>query len=56
MSPYVTVVECPQEQMIANIGPTLVATAITNDKKWERQLTDATNVDRCHSDVSPLRL
>src|SRR6266404_5598479 len=46
MFPYVTVVECPQQQMIEKIGPTLVASAITNDKKWQRQLTDATNIDR----------
>src|SRR5881296_3628286 len=46
MFPYVTVVQCPQEQMIEKIGSTLVASAITNDKKWERQLTDATNIDR----------
>jgi acyl-CoA reductase-like NAD-dependent aldehyde dehydrogenase len=46
MFPYVTVVQCPQEQMLEKIGPTLVATAITNDQKWERQLTDATNIDR----------
>src|SRR5437773_3486381 len=46
MFPYVTVVQCPQEQMIEKIGPTLVASAITNNKKWERQLTDATNIDR----------
>src|SRR5436190_4786879 len=46
MFPYVTVVECPQEQMLEKIGPTLVATAITNDTKWQRQLTDATNIDR----------
>ena len=46
MFPYVTVVQCPQEQMIEKIGPTLVASAITKDKKWERQLTDATNIDR----------
>src|ERR1051325_9011924 len=44
MFPYVTVVPCPQEQMIEKIGPTLVGTAITNDKKWERQLTNATNM------------
>ena len=44
--PYVTVVQCPQDQMLEKIGPTLVASAITNDKKWERQLTDATNIDR----------
>jgi acyl-CoA reductase-like NAD-dependent aldehyde dehydrogenase len=46
MFPYVTVVQCPQEQMIEKIGPTLVASVITNDRKWERQLTDATNIDR----------
>jgi hypothetical protein len=46
MFPYVTVVQCPQEQMIEKIGPTLVGSAITNDKKWQRQLTDATNIDR----------
>jgi acyl-CoA reductase-like NAD-dependent aldehyde dehydrogenase len=46
MFPYVTVVRCPQEQMIEKIGGTLVASAITNDKKWERQLVDATNIDR----------
>src|SRR3989440_4035747 len=46
MFPYVTVIQCPQDQMIEKIGPTLVATAITNDKKWQRQLTDATNIDR----------
>jgi hypothetical protein len=28
MFPFVTVVECPQEQMLAKIGPTLVASAI----------------------------
>src|SRR5207247_5851055 len=45
MFPYVTVVQCPQEQMIEKIGPTLVASAVTNDKKWQRQLTDATSID-----------
>jgi acyl-CoA reductase-like NAD-dependent aldehyde dehydrogenase len=46
MFPYVTVVECPQDRMLEKIGPTLVASAITNDRKWQRQLTDATNIDR----------
>ena len=46
MFPYVTVVECPQNQMIERIGQTLVCSAITNDKTWERQLIDATNIDR----------
>ena len=46
MFPYVTVVQCPQEQMIEKIGPTLVCSAITKDKAWERRLIDATNIDR----------
>jgi len=46
MFPFATVVECPQEKMLANIGPTLVCTAITEDAKWQRQLLDATHIDR----------
>jgi acyl-CoA reductase-like NAD-dependent aldehyde dehydrogenase len=46
MFPYVTVVECPQDQMLEKIGPTLVASAITDDKKWQRQLMEATHIDR----------
>jgi acyl-CoA reductase-like NAD-dependent aldehyde dehydrogenase len=46
MFPYVTVVECPQAEMIEKIGGTLVCSAITNDKAWEHQLKDATNIDR----------
>jgi len=32
--------------MIDKIGQTLVCSAITNDKAWEHQLIDATNIDR----------
>ena len=46
MFPFVTVVQCPQEQMIERIGQTLVGSAITNDQAWEHQLIDATNIDR----------
>jgi acyl-CoA reductase-like NAD-dependent aldehyde dehydrogenase len=46
MFPYVTVVECPQDQMIDRIGQALVASAITGDKAWEHQLIEATNIDR----------
>src|SRR5687767_8805721 len=46
MFPYVTVVECPQDQMLEKIGPTLVASAITDDKKWQQQLMDAHHIDR----------
>src|SRR3984957_15903002 len=46
MFPFVTVVECPQADMLAKIGPTLVCSAITKDKKFQSELTDATHIDR----------
>ncbi|HZY85354.1 MAG TPA: aldehyde dehydrogenase family protein [Gemmataceae bacterium] len=46
MFPFVTVVKCPQEEMLGSIGPTLVCTAIGNDRKWQRALLDATHIDR----------
>ena len=46
MFPYVTAVQCPQSEMIEKIGQTLVCSAITNDKSWESQLMEATNIDR----------
>ncbi len=44
--PYVSVVRCPQDKMIASIGGTLVATAITEDPKFRQALLDATHIDR----------
>jgi acyl-CoA reductase-like NAD-dependent aldehyde dehydrogenase len=46
MFPFVTVVQCPQEKMLDAIGPTLVCSAITEDKKFQRALLDATHIDR----------
>lgn len=46
MFPFVSVVECPQAEMLKKIGPTLVASAITKDEKWSQQLLDATHIDR----------
>ena len=46
MFPYVTVVRCPQAEMIGRIGQTLVASAITHDAGWRRELTEARNIDR----------
>ncbi len=46
MFPFATVVECPQDQMLRQIGPTLVCTGITNDERLIRDLSDATHVDR----------
>jgi len=46
MFPFVTVVECPEAQMVEAIGPTLVCTALTNTPDLRRQLLDAVHVDR----------
>jgi hypothetical protein len=46
MFPFSTVVECPQDQMLARIGPTLVCSGITNNEQLIEDLTDATHIDR----------
>ena len=46
MFPFVTVVQCPQGKMLETIGPTLVCTVITEDKKLQRASLDATHIDR----------
>ncbi len=46
MFPFVSVVQCPQEKMLAKIGPTLVGTAITADTQWQRKLLDSPLIDR----------
>jgi acyl-CoA reductase-like NAD-dependent aldehyde dehydrogenase len=53
MFPFVTVVECPQEQMIGAIGDTLVASAITEDADFRRNLLDAQNIDRLNFGAIP---
>jgi acyl-CoA reductase-like NAD-dependent aldehyde dehydrogenase len=46
MFPFVTVVQCPQDKMLEAIGPTLVCSAVTENPKLQRQLLDATHIDR----------
>ena len=53
MFPFVSVVECPQNKMIAQIKQTLVGTALTDDPKFKQQLLDATNIDRLN--IGPLK-
>jgi acyl-CoA reductase-like NAD-dependent aldehyde dehydrogenase len=53
MFPFATVVECPQDQMLAKIGSTLVCSAITRDEKWSRALLDARNIDRLNIGAIP---
>lgn len=53
MFPLVSVVRCPQAEMLATIGPTLVATAITNDEAFRRDLIAATHIDRLNLGAIP---
>ena len=46
MFPFVSVVRCPQEEMLDKIGGTLVGSAITNDERWSQELLDAPQIDR----------
>jgi acyl-CoA reductase-like NAD-dependent aldehyde dehydrogenase len=52
MFPFVTVVQCSQDKMLEAIGPTLVCSAITEDKKFQRALLDAIHIDRLN--IGPL--
>lgn len=46
MFPFVSVVDCPQDQFLKKAGYTLVCSALTKDEKFSQDLLDATNVDR----------
>lgn len=46
MFPFVSVVRCPQDEMLKRIGSTLVGSAITYDEQFQRRLIDATEIDR----------
>lgn len=53
MFPFCTVVQCPQEKMLEKMGPTLVCSAITEDKKFQRALLDAEHIDRLNIGALP---
>ena len=53
MFPFSTVVECPQDRMLASIGPTLVCSAITDEENFRRQLIAATHIDRLNLGAIP---
>ena len=53
MFPFVSVVECPQDQMLEKIGGTLVCSAITGDTGFRRDLLDATHIDRLNLGAVP---
>jgi len=44
--PYASVIQSPQEDMLKNIGPSLVVTAITHDERFREQLLDSPLIQR----------
>jgi len=42
-----------QEKMVSSIGGTLVASGITDDPTFRRELTDAINIDRLNLGAIP---
>lgn len=45
MFPFVSVVECPQGEMLKRIGSTLIATVLTNDDAFAESAVDCTDID-----------
>ncbi|MFL5328752.1 MAG: aldehyde dehydrogenase family protein [Gemmataceae bacterium] len=44
--PFAAVVECPQDQMLKSIGPTLATMALTNDPAFTRAMLDSPHLER----------
>jgi acyl-CoA reductase-like NAD-dependent aldehyde dehydrogenase len=46
MFPFASVIACPQAEMLKKIGPTLVATVISDDVSFREAAINATHIDR----------
>lgn len=44
--PYASIVDVPQSEMVASMGPSLVVSAITKDPAFTRQLLSSSNIQR----------
>ena len=53
MFPFVSVVECPQDQMLDEIGESLVVTVLSDDESFRRAAIDATHIDRLNLGAIP---
>lgn len=57
LCPYASVVEVPQADMLAQIGPSLVVTAITKDPRFIEQLLESTLIERLNiGPISTMRI
>ncbi len=46
LCPYASVVQVPQSEMLKQIGPSLVVTAITKDEKFKEELLESSLIER----------
>ena len=53
MFPFVSVVECPQDKMLASIGETLIGSVISGDEKFRQDALAATHIDRLNLGAVP---
>jgi acyl-CoA reductase-like NAD-dependent aldehyde dehydrogenase len=53
MFPFVSVVPCPQRDMLSKIGTTLVATLLTNDESLIQAAVDCVHIDRLNLGPTP---
>ncbi|MFO0808864.1 MAG: aldehyde dehydrogenase family protein [Gemmataceae bacterium] len=44
--PYAAVIECPQDDILRKVGPTLAAMALTDDAEFQRALLECNHVER----------
>lgn len=51
--PYLSVVEVPQTEMLNEIGPSLVVSAVTDDKEFREELMESDLVDRLNFGAVP---
>ena len=51
--PYASVTEVPQADMLDQIGPSLVVTAITKDPAWIEELLISPHIDRLNVGPTP---
>ncbi|WP_256199986.1 hypothetical protein [Verrucomicrobium spinosum] len=57
MCPFASVVQVPQADMLAQIGPSLVVTAITKDPQFKEQLLDSPLIERLNiGPISTMRI
>tara|TARA_R110002073_G_scaffold5624_16_gene34659 strand:- start:4810 stop:6228 length:1419 start_codon:yes stop_codon:yes gene_type:complete len=53
MFPFVSVVQCPQSEMLNRIGPTLIGTVITRDGDLIKAAGNSTDIDRLNIGAIP---